>query len=115
MDKIYHITTNENWSLAVGKGLYDFCALKTEGFIHCSTFSQVVATANRFFKEADNLIVLELKSDEIHSEIRFENLQVGDEKFPHIYGPVELGAVVGIYKLTKNDRNLFSSLRKIER
>ena len=115
MGKIYHITTSENWDLAVAKELYDFCALKTDGFIHCSTFTQVIKTANDFFKGADNLIVLEIETDKTQSEIRFENLEGGDEKFPHIYGPVELDAVVGLYTLIKNNENLFMTLTKIKR
>ena len=115
MKNICHITTRKTWDLAVDKQLYDFCALKTDGFIHCSTLAQVVTTANRFFKGVDYLIVLEIETSGIHSEIRYENLEGGDEKFPHIYGPIELDAVVGFFEFLKNENNLFSALKKIER
>jgi uncharacterized protein (DUF952 family) len=70
-------------------------SLADEGFIHCSTHAQVVATANRIFRGSGDLLLLELDPSKLTATLRWERAtDVGDE-FPHIYGPLNLDAVVG--------------------
>ncbi len=104
---IYHITTKKKWNSAVEKGLYDFCALKEDGYIHCSTWDQVLKTANSFFKEIEDLLLLKIHTPNIKSEIKYENLMGGEEKFPHIYGPIDLAAVSDSYEFLRSDTGEF--------
>lgn len=110
MPIIYHITTEETWKKALSKNTYDFCALKTEGFIHCSTFEQTIATANRFFKNQEGLIVLELDESKIKSKVLYESVPDMNEKFPHIYGELNTDSVVKVKKLTKDSSGDYNSL-----
>ena len=111
MNHIYHITKKETWNKAVANKLYDFCTLKTDGFIHCSTSSQYLEVANRLFKgETNDLILLAINEVLVDSKIVYENLEGGKKLFPHIYGPLNLNAVIEMYNFTKDKRGDFAPL-----
>ncbi|MCO6449945.1 MAG: DUF952 domain-containing protein [Caldilineales bacterium] len=93
---IYHITFVEAWQDAEVRGVYLHDSLESEGFIHCSTTDQLVATANRFFAGADALLVLAIAPANLEAELLYEESEPG-QWFPHIYGPLNLGAVVGTF------------------
>ena len=84
-------------------------SLETEGFIHCSTSDQLAAVANRKFREKEDLLVLTIDSSRVRPEIRYENLEGGEEQFPHIYGPLNVDAVVSkrALRVTDDGRLLF--------
>ena len=42
------------------------------------------------------LVLLEIDTRRVGAEIRYENCEGGQEDFPHIYGALELGAVVRV-------------------
>jgi uncharacterized protein (DUF952 family) len=91
-DMIYHITSRETWNAAQKEGQYRGDTLASEGFIHCSGGEQVARTANRYFPGQKGLVLLEIVEAKVLPEIRFEAL-AGVEKFPHVYGPLNLDAV----------------------
>lgn len=107
---IQHITTQKDWTLAKEKKEYDFCALKKEGFIHCSFPEQTIATANRFFTNISDLLVLDIDSSKCQSEIKIEKAFDIDESFPHIYGPINIDAVVKVNRLVKSEEGRFTHL-----
>ena len=110
---IYHITKEQTWEMAIAKNLYDYCALNTEGFIHASTREQVIETANRFFKNESDLILLKIDENKLKSELKFEASDQGDNVlFPHIYGPLNIDAVVDIGKIDQNERGEFVRIRE---
>ena len=111
MNTIYHITKLNNWKAAVQKGTYDFCSLKREGFIHCSKESQYLRVANaRFINEELPLVVLIIDSTKILSKIIYENLEGGTENFPHIYGPINLDAIIKAVPFIKKNRSEFAPI-----
>ncbi len=91
---IYHITALTDWQHAQDEGSYQADSLKTEGFIHCSKREQVEATADRYYHGTHGLVLLSIDSDRVLPEIRFEESH--GEEFPHIYGPLNLPAVVAV-------------------
>jgi uncharacterized protein (DUF952 family) len=93
----YHITRKSEWSTALATGLYTADSLATEGFIHCSMAHQLIPTANRLFRGRRDLVVLAIDSSRVGADIRHENLEGGTERFPHIYGALEVGAVVAVH------------------
>lgn len=113
MLNIYHITKKAVWSEAADKGVYDFCGLESEGFIHCSTWEQTIPTANKYFRDKENLLLLKINTPNIKSEIKFENTTGGDEKYPHIYGPIDLKAVVGFYEFVRANTGEFLEIKKL--
>src|SRR5262249_43184299 len=94
-DHILHITTPAAWAEAQRAGAYRADSLASEGFIHCSTPAQVAATANRLYPGRRDLVLLRIDPRKVAPEIRYDTAANG-ERFPHIYGPLNLGAVVGI-------------------
>lgn len=92
---IYHITARETWENALQSGSYTADSLETEGFIHASTRQQIIATANRFYAGKHGLVVLEIASARVRSEIRYEAVPDG-ELFPHIYGALDPAAVIRV-------------------
>ena len=112
MSHIYHITTKEKWELAKEKKAYDFCALETEGFIHCSTYKQTSETAIRFFKDAAAIIVLKIEESKVESKLIYEKAIDVDEMFPHIYGPININSIVSILSIVKDDEGHYVSLEE---
>jgi uncharacterized protein (DUF952 family) len=97
---IFHITTQEHWQTAQGRGVYQCPSLETEGFIHCSKREQVLKVANHTYRGQDGLVLLCISAPKVEAAIRHE-LPVdgnggGHERFPHIYGPLNLDAVVDV-------------------
>lgn len=97
MNTIYHITARADWVSAQTSGRYAADSLASEGFIHCSTAAQVIATANRIFRGRRDLVLLGIDSARVKPEIRYENLEGGTQLFPHIYGALTVEAVVAVH------------------
>lgn len=90
---LYHITSKQSWKAALACSSYQADSLAEQGFIHCSTSSQVIPVANRFYHGVPGLVLLEINPQKLNAQVRWENLEGGNELFPHIYGPLNLEAV----------------------
>ena len=97
MTLIYHIAPRADWEVALAKGWYAPDSLRSEGYIHCSTATQLLATANRLFKGRPDLVLLCVDIDSVEGEIRYENLEGGTSLFPHVYGPLTTSAVCAVH------------------
>src|SRR4051812_48361318 len=97
MTSIYHITTAAAWSAGAAHGSYAAESLSSEGFIHCSTAEQVIATANRLFNGVAGLVLLHIDTVKVTAPIRDENVEGGAIFFPHIYGALETSAVISVH------------------
>jgi uncharacterized protein (DUF952 family) len=93
MNTILHITHRDLWETAKNLGAYRSDSLATEGFIHCSTLAQVIGSANRFFKQQTDLVILLIDVDRVTSEIKYEGIDPIN-LFPHIYGTLNIDAVI---------------------
>jgi uncharacterized protein (DUF952 family) len=95
---IYHIATASDWAQARGAGEYTTSTLgrtlAEEGFIHCSAAGQVAGVANMFYQGLPDLLVLAIDTGRVRPEIRLEQVAGSAEPFPHIYGPLNVDAVV---------------------
>ena len=94
MSVIFHITSSQQWEEAKQVQSYRGDTLDTEGFIHCSTLPQIVRTSNKFFAGQTGLLLLWIDSDKVESELKYE-LAAG-ENYPHIYGPLNVDAVLKV-------------------
>jgi uncharacterized protein (DUF952 family) len=93
---ILHICTIDAWQNAQAAGSYQGDTLASEGFIHCSTPQQIVTVANRFYRGQQGLCLLLIDRARVQAPVRDENLEGGESLFPHIYGPLNLNAVVDV-------------------
>jgi uncharacterized protein (DUF952 family) len=98
MATIYHITLPERWAAAQQSGQYTADSLDTEGFIHCSEAGQVERSLNRFYRGVPRVHVLAIDPDRLASRLEYEPAH--GELFPHIYGPLNLDAVVEVETVT---------------
>ena len=106
MNIILHITQAEKWQEAKIIGSYRADSLDTEGFIHCSSVSQIVKVANRFFFNQKGLVLLFIDADKVKAEVRYEEAEIG-ELFPHIYGELNVDAVFGVVDFESGEDGLF--------
>lgn len=104
---IYHILSRQAWEQAQEQGSYTPESLESVGFIHCSSFEQVLGSAQGFFKGQDNLILLIIEEAKVHPQIMYEDSTSEGMRFPHIYGVLNLDAVVGTAPLLKDEDGLF--------
>jgi uncharacterized protein (DUF952 family) len=106
---IYHITSSQAWQQAKQRGDYRADSLESEGFIHCSTETQFLPVAENFYKGQTGLLLLKIDPARLSSELRWEpptggpppGIPAGD-LFPHVYGPINLDAIVNVYDLESN-------------
>ncbi len=108
MTQILHITNKADWLKAIEEGSYQADSLPSEGFIHCSTPAQITGVANRYYHGQHGLVVLVINASRVQAEIRQENLVGGPELFPHIYGPLNLEAVVRVSEIEPEADGTFS-------
>lgn len=108
---IYHITSRTSWSAAQGSGFYTADSLASQGFIHCSKAEQVLRVANAFYRGQGGLVLLEIDLTALRPEVRWEpGTDKPDELFPHIYGLLNLDAVVRVLDFPPAPDGSFPSL-----
>ncbi len=93
--KIYHIVTPEIWEKFKDENEYEAASLQTEGFIHCSFAEQLDAVLNRYYKDAEKVLILEIETDKLTSELVNEP-STNNEIYPHIYGKINVDAIENI-------------------
>lgn len=93
---IFHITTDAEWKAAVEKGYYDTSSLKDEGFIHCCLEEQIEGVLDRYFQGRQELIRIEIETDQLTNPFYYEWSPSLADTFPHIYGAINLDAVKNI-------------------
>jgi uncharacterized protein (DUF952 family) len=97
MEHIFHVTRADDWLAAQAHGTYRISTrdrtLEEEGFIHCSYAHQVAHVVRTYFRDVEDLLVLVIDPQRVNAEIREESVG-GDKCFPHLYGPLNLSAVI---------------------
>lgn len=96
---IYHVTTKDDWQQALTAGEYTHPSLATEGFIHSSQMAQVPGVLDRYYKGKTDLVLLHIDESKLIPALKYELAPSVNEEFPHIFGPINLDAVVNIQTL----------------
>lgn len=95
-----------DWAAAVAAGVYPWSTrgvpVAEIGFVHCSTWRQIEGVAAFVFPGEVALELLVVDPARLDAEVRFENLEGGRDLFPHIYGPLQMDAVVEVVRLNAN-------------
>jgi glutathione S-transferase len=98
--RIYHLTTASAWHQARGAGSYAEStrglSLAEVGFIHCSYATQVPQVAQAYFQGVADLVLLVIDPDRLSAQVQDEDLAGQGQSFPHIYGPLNLDAVIAV-------------------
>jgi uncharacterized protein (DUF952 family) len=109
---ILHICTRQDWEKALVDGKYRPASLEIEGFIHGSRPEQILGVANRFYRGNAELVLLVLDPSHLNAEVRWETAD-GDV-YPHIYGPLNLDAVITVLSFSANEDGQFRQLPDLE-
>lgn len=112
MEWIVHISPDAEWQLAKSSGLYRAASLETEGFIHCSRPEQVLEVANRFYLGQTGLWLLWIDPERVQAEIRWE--AADGQTFPHIYGPLNLDAILRVTEFTPDADGVYRRMPAID-
>lgn len=99
MPIIYRVATLPEWHEAQQKGFYESPSLKTEGFIHCSEEQQVAGVLERYFQGQKDLVKLVIDTDKLTSRYIQEWSPSTLDTFPHVYGPINVDAVINVIGL----------------
>lgn len=98
---ILHVTECSLWDAAREHGVYRMSTrgrtLEQEGFVHCSTRAQLPSVAAFLYgsyEGPDDLVVLVVDPVRLDVPVTYEAPEPGAEKFPHVYGPIPVDAVV---------------------
>ncbi len=103
--KIFHLATASAWDEAGDAGSYTISTLGLEladvGFIHCSQAQQVDGVHERFYRGvAEPLVLLTIDTDLLTSPWQLDDVPGQPDPFPHVYGPLNLDAVVSAEPFT---------------
>jgi uncharacterized protein (DUF952 family) len=96
---IYHVVTEANWQNALLHGFYEAESLSSEGFIHTSKAQQVAGVLERYYQKQNHLFLLHIDETKLTAPLKYELATSVNEEFPHIFGPLNIDAVVKVEKL----------------
>lgn len=103
-DFLYRLVTVDEWRAAQESGTVPLREIdERDGYVHLSTKTQVIETANLHFADADNLLALEIRFDAIAANIRFELAPKRGEAFPHLYGVLYKNYVRRALRLARSE------------
>jgi uncharacterized protein (DUF952 family) len=103
-ERIFHIATAADWRRTVDSGSYTTStvgrSLEEEGFIHASRRDQVQGVFDRYYRGLrEPLVLLTIDPTRLtDAEVVVE--PVGDDTYPHVYGPIDRRAVVDVTPLS---------------
>ena len=108
MALILHIISRSRWATAAATGFYLADSLNKEGFIHCSTPEQVLSPANALYRGQKELVLLCIDPDRVQMPVVYEDCYDTGQAFPHIYGPLNVDAVVNVVDFPPGKDGFFS-------
>jgi uncharacterized protein (DUF952 family) len=117
--RILHLALRSDWEAARTAGTAYAVStlgrtLAEEGFVHASRGDQWQGVRDRFYADvSEPLVLLVVDTDLLTSPVVEEVPEGGEESFPHVYGPIDLAAVVQVVPLDAAGRpsgNSFSAL-----
>jgi uncharacterized protein (DUF952 family) len=96
---IYKICPASAWREAERQGVFQGSRDDIrDGFIHFSKASQVAETARKHYFGQTGLFLIAVDADALGEALRWEPSR-NDELFPHLYGELDLGTVVGVFSM----------------
>jgi len=112
-EPIYHCSLVADWAAATGTGEYTVSTrgrtLRDEGFLHASYADQVDGVLSRYYSGVtEPMVLLVIDPDRLTVPVVPESPPGAEEKFPHIYGPLAVDAVVEVRPLRRGDSGWIS-------
>ncbi len=89
------------WQKALVDGSYSAPSLESEGFIHNSTEAQVAGVLERYYKNQTDLLLLHIEESKLTAPLKYELAPSVNELFPHVFGPINVEAVVEVVDIVQ--------------
>lgn len=108
---ILHLISAEDWGEARRLGAVAPASLAEEGFVHCCTAEQLLGVIERYYADRTDMLVLTVDPDALGDvELKWEapahpdgspNTEAEEaQRYPHVYGPIPVAAVVDQHPIT---------------
>ncbi|MEO0635436.1 MAG: DUF952 domain-containing protein [Pseudomonadota bacterium] len=102
MALIYKLSPRKEWEVVEAEGVFTGAPVDVaDGFIHFSTAETVDETANKWFADVEDVLLISVETDRLdQAKLKYEPSR-GGALFPHLYAPMPMDAVVGVNDLPK--------------
>ena len=115
MAQIYHMALASRWNTWPANTPYLPEAYADDGFIHCTAGDALmIQVANRFYRSVPGtFLALVVETGLLTSRLEWEAPSPGDTLaplFPHIYGPINLAAIVDVKTMTRASDGTFTAI-----
>jgi glutathione S-transferase len=110
---IFHVATHADWSGAILDDGYRVStlgrSLDDEGFIHCSRYFQIDDVLKAFYADYDGrLTLLTINPRRLQSPWQLDDVAGSGVSYPHVYGPINLDAVIAATPINRLDDGSFA-------
>lgn len=82
-------------------------SVTAEGFVHCSPVGYFWRVAPLFKDVKDELVLVLLETKRLTSPLKWEDGENLGREYPHVYGPLNTSAVVGVLPFLWDERGDF--------
>ena len=109
MRETFHLVPEAIWTVADPATPYEATSLEIEGFIHCTDgVAALGETFDRYYAaDPRQFLALTLDLDGLDVPWRYD---VEGSPYPHIYGPIDRSAIVGISRVERSPGGRFAGL-----
>ena len=106
---MFHLVPEDVWLAQKDDSRYLPEGFSGEGFIHCTHGDDVVIeVGNRYYRDDPRpYLVLELDLERVTAPVIYED---AEQRYPHIYGPLEPHAVRSVYRAERAADGTFISI-----
>ena len=109
--QIFHVASVADWAQAQHSGAYTTStlgvSLAEEGFLHAARAEQVTGVFERYYAGVtEPLVMLTIETDLL--DVPWREDPVGEDTFPHVYGPLSPAAVVEVRPVDADGESLSS-------
>ena len=115
MAQIYHMVPTARWRDWPADQAYLPADYDKDGFVHCTAGDELMLkVANHFYTAVPGEFgLLIIETERLTSELKWESPTPGDTLaplFPHIYGPINRDAVVGVRTMQRDADGRFVAI-----
>lgn len=111
MQYLYHIAKKQDWVNAQKVGIYAVGSLhrnfEEDGFIHLSYAYQANVVADMIYHDTPELVLLVIDPAKLTAKVVDERADPSQGLFPHLYGPLNVDAVIDVRQYEPSDDGRF--------
>ncbi|HEX3077089.1 MAG TPA: DUF952 domain-containing protein [Lachnospiraceae bacterium] len=99
---ILHCMKKKTWEKVKNDVSFGKESLQVEGFLHCSQIEYWWRIAPNFRSVEEELVLLCINTEKLSSEIKWEDGDNCGRSYPHVYGEINMNAVVAVLPFIKD-------------